>query len=70
MLSIAARYGVKNIRVFGSVARGDASINSDIDLLIEMEKGRSLLALAEFTGEAEISLEEKLMWLQKHRFIG
>jgi uncharacterized protein len=34
-----------NVRVFGSVARGDAGIRSDVDLLVEMEPGRSLLDL-------------------------
>jgi hypothetical protein len=35
ILSIAARHGVRRVRVFGSFARGDASATSDIDLLIE-----------------------------------
>ena len=33
----ARRHGVRNIRVFGSVARGDETANSDIDLLVELE---------------------------------
>jgi len=45
ILRLAARYGASNVRVFGSVARGDASSGSDIDLLVEFEPGRSLLDL-------------------------
>lgn len=36
ILAIAARHGVKAVRVFGSVARGDAGTESDIDFLIEV----------------------------------
>ncbi len=43
VLRIAARHGARNVRVFGSVARGDADEKSDIDLLVEFEPGRSLL---------------------------
>ncbi len=42
ILRIAARHGVRSIRVFGSVARGDADEQSDVDFLVEMEPGRSL----------------------------
>ena len=39
----AARHGASNIRIFGSVARGEADDASDIDFLVEMAPGRSLL---------------------------
>ncbi|MGH7320325.1 MAG: nucleotidyltransferase family protein [Candidatus Rokuibacteriota bacterium] len=39
----AARHGAQNVRVFGSVARGDADDTSDIDFLVEMAPGRTLL---------------------------
>lgn len=42
---IAKRHGATNIRVFGSFARGDADDESDIDFLVELEPGRSLLDL-------------------------
>jgi len=45
VLALAARYGASNVRVFGSVARGTADTDSDIDFLVDMEKGRSLLDL-------------------------
>jgi predicted nucleotidyltransferase len=46
-LRIAARRGARNVRVFGSVARGEdrADSDSDIDLLVNMEADRSLLDL-------------------------
>lgn len=43
ILGIAAQYGARNVRVFGSVARGDAGPDSDIDLLVDLEPGRTLL---------------------------
>jgi uncharacterized protein len=49
ILSIAARHGARNIRVFGSAIRGDAEENSDIDFLVDFEPGRSLLDHAALT---------------------
>jgi uncharacterized protein len=46
ILAVAARHGAGNVRVFGSVARGDADAASDIDFLVDFEPGRSLLDLA------------------------
>ncbi|MGB3650115.1 MAG: nucleotidyltransferase family protein [Rivularia sp. (in: cyanobacteria)] len=42
ILRIAAKYGAYNVR-FGSVARGEARVDSDVDFLIELESGRNLL---------------------------
>jgi predicted nucleotidyltransferase len=43
VLEIAQRHGARNVRLFGSVARGETTETSDLDLLIEMEPGRTLL---------------------------
>lgn len=43
ILRIAARHGAFNVRIFGSVARGESGADSDVDFLIELERGRSLL---------------------------
>lgn len=45
ILRCAAAHGARNVRVFGSTARGEAEPDSDVDLLVEMEPGRSLLDL-------------------------
>lgn len=45
ILQLAARYGAKNVRVFGSIVRGDADADSDVDFLVELGPGRSLLDL-------------------------
>ena len=45
ILQIAAEHGARTVRIFGSVARGEADAASDLDLLVEMEPGRSLLDL-------------------------
>ena len=42
ILRIAAEHGARHVRVFGSVARGDADERSDIDFLVDLETGRSL----------------------------
>ena len=42
VLRLAAQYGATDIRVFGSVARGEADESSDIDLLVRMMPGRSV----------------------------
>ena len=47
ILEIAASCGARNVRVFGSVARGDADGWSDVDFLVEMEPGRSLFDMGE-----------------------
>ena len=48
ILRLAARYGARRIRVFGSVARGDADERSDVDFLVDLEPGRSLFDLGGF----------------------
>ena len=45
VLETAARYGAYNVRIFGSVARGEATASSDIDFLVSIEPGRSLMDL-------------------------
>ncbi|GIW60636.1 MAG: nucleotidyltransferase [Patescibacteria group bacterium] len=43
ILRLCAKYGARNVRVFGSIARGTEDEQSDIDLIVEFEPGRSLL---------------------------
>lgn len=53
ILDLAAKFGARNVRLFGSVARGEQREDSDIDLLVEMEPARSLLDLIGLNQELE-----------------
>ncbi len=53
VLRIAAKHGARNIRLFGSVARQEANEQSDVDFLVEMEPGRSLMDRASLVVELE-----------------
>ena len=57
---LAEKYGVTRLGIFGSVARGEDGEKSDIDFLVEMEKGRSLLDRASLLVELEILLGRKV----------
>jgi len=48
ILALAERYGVYDVRVFGSVARGDMDQKSDVDFLVKVRPGRSLFDLGGF----------------------
>ncbi len=50
---LGVRYGIRNIRVFGSFARGEARAESDVDLLVEYVPGRSGFAFVEFCEKVE-----------------
>jgi hypothetical protein len=56
ILQIAAQYGVRSIRVFGSVARGEAAAASDVDFLVELAPGSSVLDM----GGLLVELQELL----------
>ena len=56
ILALSARHGAYNVRVFGSMARGEADEHSDLDLLVDMEPGRSLFDM----GALLVELEELL----------
>src|SRR5437762_13209582 len=77
ILRIAAKHGAYNVRVFGSVARGEAGPESDVDFLLEMEPNRSLLDqgalwqdLADLLGrEVDIVEPEALHWYIRDRVL-
>jgi hypothetical protein len=56
ILELARRHGMRNVRVFGSMARGEAGADSDLDLLVDYEEGSSLFDQIGFKQE----LEERL----------
>ena len=53
ILAIAQHYGARTVRVFGSVARGEAEPESDVELLVEFEPGQGLLSHAALIRELE-----------------
>jgi len=60
ILRIAAKHGAKNVRIFGSVARGDADEKSDVDFLVKMDEGSSLMDHAALLVELEELLGRKI----------
>ena len=60
ILRIAASHGARNIRLFGSAARGEDRPGSDVDLLVEMESDRSLLDLVALGQDLEELLQRKV----------
>lgn len=58
--AIATRHGVLSLRLFGSVARGQESPGSDIDFLVRLEHGRTLLDVSRLKQELERMLGRKV----------
>ena len=63
IIKIARKHGAFNILIFGSVARGEDSNDSDIDFLVEMEQGRNLLDRSE---ERRVGKECRSRWSPYH----
>ena len=57
---LARKYGIESVKIFGSVARGSADEDSDVDLLVEVKDGTSLLSLGGFQVEMEQLLARKV----------
>lgn len=60
VLALASKYGALNVRVFGSVVQGTADKDSDIDFLVDMEKGRSLFDMGGLLMELQKLLHRKV----------
>ncbi|MFC1793470.1 nucleotidyltransferase family protein [Planctomycetota bacterium] len=60
ILALAAKYGASNVRVFGSVARGTADENSDVDFLVNLAPGRSLFDLGGLLYELQKLLDRNV----------
>ncbi len=77
ILEIAARRGAHNVRLFGSVARGEAGPDSDVDFLVELEPGRSLLDLGgllmdlqDLLGrKVDVVTDSSIYWLLRRRIL-
>lgn len=53
IVAVCARHGASDVRIFGSAARGEATASSDVDFLVDIEPGRSLLDLAGLLNDLE-----------------
>ncbi|WP_231596485.1 nucleotidyltransferase family protein [Synechococcus sp. CBW1108] len=53
MLALAQRHGATNLRVYGSIAKGQEHPGSDLDLLVDLAEDQSLLGLISFRQELE-----------------
>jgi predicted nucleotidyltransferase len=77
ILSIAARHGAYNVRVFGSVARGEDNAESDVDFLVDLQNDRSLfdvggllLDLQNLLGRnVDVVTEKALHWYIRDRVL-
>jgi len=77
VIALAAKHGALNPRIFGSVARGESGPESDIDLLVKMEEGRSLLDLSALVLDlrdllgvkVDVVSEDGLYWLLRRRIL-
>jgi len=58
--ALGERYGVQNIRVFGSFARGEARPDSDVDLVVDYVPGHGGFAFIDFCQEVEALLQRKV----------
>ena len=77
IMALADKHGAHSVRVFGSVARGDSGLESDVDLLVKMEEGRSLLDLSAMTLDlkellgvnVDVVSEDGLYWLLRRKIL-
>ena len=77
IMALADKHGAHSVRVFGSIARGDSSPESDVDLLVKMEEGRSLLDLSAMTLDlkellgvnVDVVSEDGLYWLLRRKIL-
>jgi predicted nucleotidyltransferase len=77
ILRVATKMGVTNVRVFGSVARGEDGPDSDLDLLVTLQPGRSLFDLVGLADElgallgrkVDVVTDDALYWLLRRRIL-
>lgn len=60
ILRLSQQHGVKNVRLFGSMARDEASAESDVDLLVDLEEGCDLFDLGELLVDLQDLLHRKV----------
>ena len=60
ILALAERHGLRDVRIFGSMARGDADDASDVDLLVSLAPGRTGLALGALLVDVQALLDRRV----------
>ena len=60
IVAIAEKFGAENIRAFGSMMRGDAGSESDVDILVDMKEGSTLLDIIAIKQDIEELLHRKV----------
>ena len=77
ILRLARKYGARNVRLFGSVVRGEVRATSDVDFLVDMEPDRSLMDLAGLVldlqelldRKVDVVTEDSIYWLLRRRIL-
>ena len=77
ILRVAAKHGARNVRVFGSAARGDPGPDSDVDFLVELDPDRSLIDLGALLMDlqdllgrkVDLATEQALHWYIRDRIL-
>lgn len=77
ILKLASQHGARNVRVFGSAARGEADGDSDIDFLVELEPDRTLfdlgallMDLQDLLGrKVDVVTDNSIYWLLRRRIL-
>lgn len=70
ILALASAHGVRNVRMFGSMARDDAGMESDVDLLVDLEVNRSLLDLGALLMDLQDLLGRKVDIVTESSILG
>ena len=76
-MKLASQHGARNVRVFGSAARGEADGDSDIDFLVELEPDRTLfdlgallMDLQDLLGrKVDVVTDDSIYWLLRRRIL-
>jgi len=77
ILKLTSQHGARNVRVFGSAARGEADGDSDIDFLVELEPDRTLfdlgallMDLQDLLGrKVDVVTDDSIYWLLRRRIL-
>ena len=77
ILKLASQHGARNVRIFGSAARGEAETDSDIDFLVELEPDRTLfdlgallMDLQDLLGrKIDVVTDDSIYWLLRRKIL-